>query len=104
MTLDQAIEIYDRLRALMPRLEQERIWYRGFERADPLLRAPGHRDRAIPRDRAFCGLATKAARTHAAVRALIEARNADDAHALTRVLIENLVVMMKKVASRRRSG
>jgi hypothetical protein len=42
----------------------------------------------------YCGLATKATRTHAAIRTLIEAGNADDAMALTRVLIENLVAMM----------
>lgn len=54
MTLVESIGIHDRLRALIPKLEEQKIWYRGTLRADRRLRVPGERDRGSPRDRVFC--------------------------------------------------
>lgn len=94
MTIEFAHQIHDRLRALIPKLESERIWLRGYQKHDPRLLVPGGHPHGAPRDRIFCALVSKASGTHAAIRVLANAGHSADAVALTRVLIENLLVIL----------
>jgi hypothetical protein len=93
MTFETAIGIHERLRALLPLLDAERIWLRDYQKHDPRLLVSGQRPNWSPRDRIFCALVSKATGTHAAIRKLAEAGHSGDAISLSRVLIENLVVI-----------
>jgi hypothetical protein len=91
-----AVEIYDALRATIPRFREKNAFMRVTE---PITRRI--RDEIDPsagivagnRDRVVCALVNKGCNTHAAVRVLTDAGHGDDAMALSRVLLENAALL-----------
>lgn len=91
MTIAESTAIHERLRALLPRIHEQRAFLREHSRVDVRLRVPG-KPLLVDRDRIFAALISKAAETHNAILLLVQNRFTNDAKALQRVLIENYVV------------
>lgn len=91
LPLPDALKAHATLQELATRVADERIYYRAPAKADERFRTLGEATcPAIDRDRTICGLTNKAARTHAAIRLLVDAELMSDARALCRVLMENV--------------
>jgi Family of unknown function (DUF5677) len=93
----QAVKDFDELRGILPKFAQKRAWLRPADDvSDRIQRSlpPGTvPSRGAVRDAAVCALTNKACNTHAAVRMLTDAGNADDAMVLTRVIVETTVLL-----------
>lgn len=91
-TQQQAEALHARLQALTKRVDSERIYFRKPGRAHRALQneIPSSSYATSDRDRVVCGLAAKAAATHAAIGVLVAGQFSADSMALTRVLMENV--------------
>ncbi len=78
---------------LYERVEQAKIYYRDREQVSVRLSSPDMDAQrpAVDRDMTVCAMLNKAANTKRAVLVLSDAGLADDAYALSRVLMENVV-------------
>jgi len=92
----QAIEDHKALRRILPKFRNARAWLRDSDYfSDRITRflPPGTAiTKGVLRDNAVCALANKGCNSHAAVRALADAGNGDDAMVLARVVLETAVV------------
>lgn len=92
MTIAESTAIHARIRDLLPRVHDQRVFFREHARVDAHLRVPGS-VLFVDRDRIFNALISKAAETHQAILVLTQARLANDAKALLRVLVDNSMVV-----------
>src|SRR5262245_61608344 len=93
MRLTAVFKIHDELLKLCDRVDAAKIYFRAP--SAPTRKMPGSLGSrvVVDRDRAFCALLVKAIHTSKAVRVLAKNGFSGDALALTRVLLENAVVM-----------
>lgn len=91
-TYENAVEVYEDLRRILPKFRASRVSLRATEPVTPLISkelSPAAGLIGSNRDVAVCALVNKACNTHAAVKVLADAGRGDDAMALSRVLLEN---------------
>ncbi len=88
----QACEIHDRIAALFPEVRRALAYRRGLTLAHRAVFPPGSPVR-VNRDLIVLSLVTKAVTTHFAVRTLTDARLENDATALCRTLLENVILL-----------
>ncbi|MGE4069181.1 MAG: DUF5677 domain-containing protein [Vicinamibacterales bacterium] len=87
----RAVNDFDAVQALYPRVEQARAFRRRPQPVHPAARR--FEPTVVDHDGAVIGLATKAITTHAAIKCLSDVGFGSDAMALTRVILENQVVL-----------
>ena len=92
-TYRRALELAEQIETLYAEVEEHRAWFRSMEKVGPNVPLPAGRHSFVNVDRVFCALAIKAATTHRAVRILCEAGDGDSAASLSRVVLENGVLM-----------
>lgn len=80
-----------RIAALYPKVGEARAFYRKPRRPHHLIRAP--HGLVVDPDRAFNGLAMKAAATHDAICVLLDVDHLDGSQILARALLENVLLM-----------
>src|SRR4051794_15329276 len=88
-----ALQLHHEIESLYPRIEQQRVWFRGAQLVGRNVPLPPGNPRMVETDRVFCALAIKAATTKRAVVSLADADDGDNAIALSRVLTENACLM-----------
>src|SRR5688572_20073953 len=88
-----SLEIHHQIEALYPRVAARRAHFRGLRRVSPRIPTPPGRRAVVDTDRVLCALAMKAAATKRAIVALCEAGHGENAFALTRVILENGLLM-----------
>lgn len=98
----RCIELHQRIEALYPRVEQHGAYLRGPLLVDRALPRPPGKPMAVRVDPIVCALAIKAATTKRAIVALCQLGDGDNAFALTRVLMENAVLLEWLIRDRRR--
>ena len=96
------MELHRRIEALYSRVEQHGAYFRGVMRVDSALPKSHGKTPGVRVDPIVCALAIKAATTKQAIVALCEGGDGDNAFALTRVLMENAILLEWLIRDRRR--
>lgn len=92
----RSVEIFEALRALIPKFRERKAFIRMTEPITPRIRNEIDASAGVigaNRDRVVCALVNKGCNTHVAVRILTDGGHGDDAMALSRVLMENAALL-----------
>jgi hypothetical protein len=89
----RARELHHEIETLYPLVEQHRAWFRGKSFVGRNVPLPTGKIPVVDLDRVYCALAIKAATTKRAVLSLCESGDGDSAYTLSRVILENAVLM-----------
>ena len=90
---ERAVQVHHDIEALYPEIERHRAWFRGRQLVGRNVPQPVGCRSVVDLDRVFCALAIKAATTKRAVLTLCEDGDGDSAYTLSRVVLENGVLM-----------
>ena len=89
-----SLDIHRRILALYPKVAEKQAWFRGMHVVSPRIpKVAVGGPRGVNTDRIFCALMIRAAATKESIVLLCEAGHGEGAIALSRVLLENAVLM-----------
>jgi hypothetical protein len=89
----KARELHREIESLYPEVERHRAWFRNMSFVGKNVPLPTGTIPIVDLDRVYCALAIKAATTKRAVLSLCESGDGDSAYTLSRVILENGVLM-----------